>query len=90
MIYIRNTAVSHRGFTCEIALGTNIGFVTSASLAKYCRNRIGNEHRGCKSVIYMQNTVEIGLGTNIGFATIDLHTKYCRNRIGIEHRICNH
>ena len=33
--------------TAEIALGTNIGFVTTALHAKYCRNRIGNEHRVC-------------------------------------------
>ena len=31
----------------EIALRTNIGFVTTALHAKYCRNRIGNEHRVC-------------------------------------------
>ena len=33
--------------TAEIVLRTNIGFVTTALYAKYCRNRIGNEHRVC-------------------------------------------
>ena len=33
--------------TVEIALGTNIGFVTTDLHEKYSRNRIGNEHRVC-------------------------------------------
>ena len=31
----------------DIVLGANIGLVTIALHAKYCRNRIGNEHRVC-------------------------------------------
>ena len=33
--------------TAEIAMGTNIGFVTTDLHPKYNRNRIGNEHRVC-------------------------------------------
>ena len=88
MIYIRNTAA--------IALGTNIGFVTTDLHAKY---RVGPADEiplacsecdpcriNCICALRMRNTAEIALGTNIGFVIDDLHTKYCRNRIGYEHR----
>ena len=44
--------VCNHCFTCaiitpEIALGTNIGFVTTALHAKYRWHRIGNEHKVC-------------------------------------------
>ena len=69
--------------TEEIALKTNIGFVTSDLYAKYNRNRTKHEH------ICMRNAMETALKMNIGFVTSDLYTKYSRNRSENEHRVCN-
>ena len=71
--------------TTEIALKTNIGFVTSDLYANDCRNRTENEHRVCnlRFVFEIQekshldaNDREMARKTNKGFVASDLYSKY--------------
>ena len=70
--------------TAEIALETNIGFVTTDLHAKYSRYRVENEHRVCNNLFTYEipQTSHWALGTNLGFVTADLRRNTAQIALG--------